>query len=85
MVSFVLELLGWAGALAFVLAYYLVSCGRLQADRPLYHIINLGGALAVGSSVFFKQAWPAFALEVVWGTIAFVSLLRSFSRPPKDG
>lgn len=85
MFSFVLEILGWAGALAFVLAYYLVSCGRLQANRPLYHIINLGGALAVGSSVFFKQAWPAFALEVVWGGIAFVSLVRSLSEPAKNG
>jgi hypothetical protein len=77
----VLECIGWSGAAAFVIAYQLVSSGRLKADDRLYQILNLGGAVAVGASVFPKEAWPAFGLQVIWGAIAIVSLIRICRKP----
>ncbi len=77
----ILDLFGWAGTTAFVAAYYLVSCGRLKVDSVFYQVLNLGGAVAVGCSVFPKNAWPAFGLEIAWGTIALVSLIRILKRP----
>ncbi|NTV28831.1 MAG: hypothetical protein HGA80_02000 [Candidatus Omnitrophica bacterium] len=71
-----LELVGWSGTAAFVVAYYLVSVGKLKPDGALYQWLNLGGAVAVGFSVFPRQAWPAFWLEVIWGGIALTALLR---------
>jgi hypothetical protein len=74
--SVMLETLGWAGMVTFVIAYYGVSSGKLKADGKLYQWMNFGGAIAVGSSVFAKQAWPAFVLEVIWGAIALMALIR---------
>lgn len=70
------EILGWAGTITFVVAYYGISFGKLKADSLLYQWMNLLGAIAIAFSVFVKQAWPAFALEVVWGGIALVTLIR---------
>ena len=38
--------------------------------------MNLFGAIGVGISVFHHQAWSAFVLQVIWGIIAIVSLLK---------
>ena len=70
------EALGWVGTITFVVAYYGVSFGKLKADSLTYQLMNLFGAIAVGFSVFVKQAWPAFALEIIWGGIALATLLR---------
>ncbi len=70
------EALGWAGMITFLIAYYGISSGKLKADGALYQWMNLGGAIAVSFSVFVKKAWPAFALEVVWGAIALATLLK---------
>ena len=72
----ILELFGWVGTALIVTAYYLVSCGKASPNGRLYQSMNLVGAVSVGASVFQKQAWPAFALEVVWGAIALIALLR---------
>lgn len=69
--------------ITFVIAYYGISSGKLKADGLLYQWMNLGGAIAVSFSVFVKQAWPAFALEVVWGGIALVTLLRLLNQHKK--
>lgn len=76
MMSVLFEALGWAGTITFVVAYYGISFGKLKADSLLYQWMNLLGAIAIAFSVFVKQAWPAFALEVVWGGIALVTLVR---------
>jgi hypothetical protein len=31
--------------------------------------------------VFVHQAWPAFALQCLWGVIAIVALVRMFRNP----
>lgn len=74
--DYIYETLGWIGTLTFVLAYLGVSTGKLKADSYLYQWMNLGGAIAIGFSVFVKQAWPAFVLEVVWCAIAIYALVR---------
>lgn len=76
----ILEIIGWLGTAAFVTAYLLVSCGKLKADEAVYQWMNLGGAVAVGLSVFPLRAWPAFFLELIWGSIALSTLIRGYRR-----
>jgi len=78
--STIYEILGWMGTVTFLLAYYGISTGKLKADGELYQWMNLGGAIAVSFSVFVKKAWPAFALEIVWGAIALVTLVRILNK-----
>ena len=69
--------IGWAGTVLIVLAFYANSTKRLDSTSRTYQLMNLFGAIGVGISVFVQAAWPAFALQCVWGTIALLTLLKS--------
>lgn len=71
------QVIGWAGTLLIVAAYFLVSTKKVDAQSTVYQALNLLGALAVGVNVFHQQAWPAFTLQVIWGIIALTSLARA--------
>jgi len=72
-----LEIIGWIGTILVVTAYYLVSSKKILVTNKYYKLMNLAAAIAIGLSVFSKQAWPAFALQVIWGLIAIISLFKN--------
>ena len=72
------DILGWLGMITFLAAYYGISTNKLKVDDTLYHWMNFLGAIAVSFSVFVKHAWPAFTLEVIWGAIALISLIKQY-------
>ena len=70
------SLLGWAGTILIVSAFYANSTKRLESTSKVYLVMNLLGAIGVGTNVFVMEAWPAFTLQCVWGVIALVSLFK---------
>jgi len=68
---------GWIGTFLVVLAYFLVSTKRVKPYSKRYQMLNLLGAIGVGFSVFTQGAWPALALQIVWGMIALISIFKS--------
>jgi len=76
------ETLGWTGDIIFILAYYLVSSGKLKADSKPFNFMNLIGAILFGSYAMLKQAFPILILELFWGGIATLALYKVyFSKP----
>ncbi|MCT4592135.1 MAG: hypothetical protein N4A36_02000 [Candidatus Gracilibacteria bacterium] len=73
-----LEATGWAGAFLFLLAYLLISVKILDAESPIYHIINLIGSFFYAIGMFYKRAFAGVFLEVVWSIIAIASLSKIF-------
>ncbi len=71
-----IQIIGWAGAVLVILAYVLVTSDRLEGESRLYQVLNLFGAIGVGMSVFEQKAWPALAIQVVWGVVAIMALLN---------
>lgn len=67
-------MLGWIGTILIVLAYVLLSCHYVNGESRVYHLINLFGAIGIGINVFYREDWSTFVLEVIWATIATVSL-----------
>ena len=67
---------GWAGTVLIVIAYYLVSANKIPVTDKNYQWLNLVGSVLLGVNVLYRQAWPAFALEVVWGVIAIMALAK---------
>lgn len=70
------SILGWAGTVLIVLAYWLNSTKRLDSTSRTYQLMNLFGAIGVGANVFHAEAWPAVALQVTWGLIALSTLFK---------
>ncbi len=71
-----IQIVGWVGTFLMVFAYFLVSYKKVDGSNKIYQTMNLLGAIGVGINVFHQQAWPALALEVVWGAIAIITLVK---------
>jgi hypothetical protein len=71
-----IDICGWAGILLILWAYYLISAQRLNATNSTYQLLNLFGSALLGINVFYKQAWPALVLEIIWAGIALSVLLK---------
>jgi len=70
------HILGWIGTALILFAYYLVSNKKMEGSSPAYQWMNLVGAVGLGTNVFYLQAWPAVALEVIWALIAVIALFK---------
>lgn len=70
------SIIGWIGAVVFVVAYLLLAIKVLSAERVLYHLLNaIGGICLVINSVFLEDA-PNFFVNIVWAGIAFYAVFR---------
>jgi hypothetical protein len=72
------EVLGWYGLVAVVLAYGSVSLSFISPTSYLYQFLNLSGSVGLGLVAFVKRAYQNGVLNIVWGTIAIVAILRLF-------
>lgn len=71
-----IELGGWLGTAAVLLAYGLVSTRRLAGDSVPYQMLNLiGGALLLINS-FYHGAMPSVAVNLFWVAIGLFALSR---------
>ena len=69
-----IDIIGWAGAIAVLAAYALVSSGRLRPASHLYQWLNLLGAAGLGINTFYYAAYPSTALNVIWAGIALYAI-----------
>jgi len=76
---------GWIGTALIITAYFLVSTKKLGGESRLYQVMNLVGAIGVGANVFHQSAWPALALQVVWGLIAIFAIGKSLMKSESTG
>jgi len=72
----VVEILGWYGLLAVVIAYGTVSLSFVSPNSYTYQFLNLTGAFGLGLVAFVKRAYQNGFLNLVWGAIAVVALIR---------
>ena len=77
--QWVVEIVGWAGALLILLAYLLITTGKLTGKSLTYQAMNVFGAAGFAINGWWHGAWPSTALNVVWlliGVIASWRILR---------
>jgi hypothetical protein len=70
------EIAGWAGAALILLAYLLLSAGRLSGQSIAYQAMNVVGAAGFIVNGWWHRAVPSAALNVVWMLIGGVALWR---------
>jgi hypothetical protein len=71
-----IEIAGWGGAILILLAYLLLSMGRLTGQSPLYQWMNVFGGAGFVVNGWWHEALPSAALNVVWVLIGGVALWR---------
>jgi len=71
----VFDIFGWIGMVLVLVAYALLSTNKIKAGI-LYQVINLIASIFMAIGVLPKNAWFSFALQVVWGIIAIISIVK---------
>lgn len=82
--EYLVQICGWVGTFLIVLAYYMVSNGKIEAEDPRYQLMNLIGSLAIGVLVVYQKAWAAVTLEVIWAVIAIGVMVRPKNKKTKE-
>ena len=68
--------IGVVGSLMIAGAYFAVSAGNVDAERPAFQLFNLVGALLVLWSLFYRPNPGAIVIEILWAGIAIYTLMR---------
>ena len=79
-VQIAVEGAGWVGATLILLAYLLLSAGRLTGQSLSYQLMNVFGATGFIINGWWHGALPSTALNVIWMLIAGVALWRLWKR-----
>ena len=74
------EVAGWAGAGLILLAYLLLSAGRLTGQSLAYQAMNVVGAAGFIVNGWWHGALPSAALNVLWLLIGAVASWRILKR-----
>ena len=76
--NFLIELIGWVGTVAYLVAYALVSLKKAEGDSVLYQAMNIfAGVLLVIYSLYLK-AYATTGLNAVWAVIGLYTLGRKW-------
>jgi len=75
-VEIAVEVAGWAGALLILLAYLLLSAGRLTGQSLSYQLMNVVGAAGFIINGWWHGALPSAVLNVIWLMIGAIATWR---------
>lgn len=69
------DLMGWIGMVLVLLAYILLSTGKIKNGMK-YQLLNLFAGIFMAIGLFPKNAWFSFTLQVVWALVAIIAILK---------
>jgi hypothetical protein len=75
-----IEIYGWYGMAAILLAYALASFSIISSAGLIYQILNGSGALGVMLASLYKKAYQPAALNLIWTLIAVIALINMFAK-----
>ena len=75
-VELAVEVAGWAGAVLILLAYLLLSMGRVTGQSLLYQGMNIVGAAGFVINGWWHRALPSAALNILWLLIGGIASWR---------
>lgn len=73
-VELAVEIVGWAGGALILLAYLLLSMGRVTGSSAAYQWMNVAGAAGFVVNGWWHRALPSTALNILWMGIGIVAL-----------
>jgi hypothetical protein len=71
-----MEVCGWTGGLVLILAYGLVSFGRISAQGRVFQGLNLAGSLMLAVNSAWHHAWPSASVNLIWIAVGASALVR---------
>lgn len=72
--TLIVNIIGWLGSAAVVIAYALVSTNRVNGDSLLYQLLNLVGSIFLIVNTAYLGALPSAFVNAMWVCIALYAL-----------
>lgn len=76
--SLLINILGWAGSILYLLAYALVSLKKTDGDSLLYQGINIVAGVFLVIYTLSLEAYATTGLNAVWVAIGLFTLGRKW-------
>jgi hypothetical protein len=80
LVEIAVEIVGWAGAALLLLAYLLLSAGKLTGQSLVYQGMNVVGAAGFVINGWWHGALQSAALNVLWLMIGAFASIRIYKK-----
>jgi hypothetical protein len=74
--NLLIEILGWLGSVAILLAYGLNSYQKIRSDSWVFYTLNLTGGIFLIIYSIQKEAFANTFINIVWVLIAAVAMIR---------
>ncbi|MCH6554108.1 MAG: hypothetical protein IH793_08125 [Acidobacteria bacterium] len=74
------DIVGWIGAIALLVAYALISAQRVEGDSTSYQSLNLVGSVLLIVNTVYYRAYPSAFLNLVWGAIAVYAIGKALPK-----
>lgn len=72
------NIIGWLGTIGLFSAYILNIFGLIPSTGIVYAAVNLVAATFLGIRVYVDRNWSNLILEIFFGLVALISLVRYF-------
>lgn len=82
--NILVDALGWAGAIALLAAYALISAHKVKSGSWLYQGLNLAGSAGLIVNSTYYGAYPSTFVNVVWSGIAIAALVVAGRKAERD-
>lgn len=73
-----IKIVGWVGTTLLIGVYALNSFGVISSVSLIYLISNLIAAILLGIRVFADKNYSNVVLEIFWGLIALVAIVKFY-------
>ncbi|MDW3193351.1 MAG: hypothetical protein R8G66_13345 [Cytophagales bacterium] len=75
-----IDILGWIGSVEVILAYALISNGKVHGKSVSYQLLNLTGSIFLTANTVYYRAYPSTAINLVWMVVAIVALIQAWTK-----
>ena len=78
------EIIGFSGAILFLISYALLQTGKMKADSFSYSFVNLLAASMILISLMYSWNFPAVFIETAWIIVSAYGILKCFTRAKRQ-
>ncbi len=71
-----IEIVGWYGAAALIVAYISVSFSWLSPQSFFFQALNLTGGIAIVLHSLSRKEYPSVVINVMWALVALIALAK---------
>lgn len=75
-----IDIIGWFGAAALLIAYALVSTRRVEGDSTPYQSLNIVGSIFLMVNTVRYGAYPSAFVNLIWLGIAIYAIRKTLTR-----